>query len=73
MNEQFFFTLDNKTVIYQLNIKEKVIERDYVISEKMYGWEKGAINDEKSLFAIYCEPFICVFSMKNGLAVSSSE
>ncbi|CAI2166724.1 1015_t:CDS:10 [Funneliformis geosporum] len=82
-NGQIFITLDN-VVILQSNTKKMKNENYYEIpnitkrqnfDSKYCSWMGGAVNKEESLFAIslaYKEDvYTNVFSMKNGILISS--
>ncbi|CAI2193427.1 20533_t:CDS:2, partial [Funneliformis geosporum] len=73
-NEIIF--VQNDYVLYQLNTKTMKIDNCYEIpncnleidySEKV----EIAVNEEGSLFAVYCKGYVFVFSMMNGILISS--
>ncbi|CAI2186409.1 6855_t:CDS:2 [Funneliformis geosporum] len=72
---QIFFTLKDSVMIIQINTAKWTIENKYILPGS-YNWI-GAVNNDKSLFAIYLKqaetPFLCVYSMKNGILISSRQ
>ncbi|CAI2193712.1 49_t:CDS:2, partial [Funneliformis geosporum] len=78
-NEQIFFLCKDGGVIIEFNIEHMKIQNYYFIpnykSTQFYVEQNGAVNEEGSLLAIIFNSFeevnIYVFSMVNGLLISS--